>query len=755
MAGPLGGDDSLPAWVTVPAADARALIARAYAGAATTRPALGTIDLRPHQCEAVQLIAQTIDVFGGALLADDVGMGKTFTALASARHAGAVAVVAPATLRLMWQEAAKRAARPITVISYERLSAWRGDLPHVDFVIADEAHHVRNPRTRRYDAMARLTRHAQVLLLTATPLHNREQDLRHLLALFLGARAMDADDALIRACTVRRTGRTAAASLRLPVASPLRWLSLPHNERLIDVLAGIPAPIPPRDGGSADALLGILLLRLWSSSDAALRAALRRMLLRATALTAALQEGRYPRRDQLSAWVPSAAGLQLAFAELVVPDGDPGVCTDDALRRLHDHAEGLRGAIACLDRMASADAARHVHLERAVRIADGRGIVAFTQFEDTARALYRRLRLRPGVVMLSSRGGETAAGHVPRDVVVSLAHPDALRRPNPRLPLHLLLCTDLLSEGVNLGRLQHVIHLDLPWTPARAHQRLGRLLRPESPHETIDVSAFELPASAERMIGVLRTLQAKARASSRLLGSGDLLLGAPWSGDARRDDGSGAQLELDARLRDHLRRWLPHDAAPDAVNNHPLVAFVRSTGPDDWRALVLARVEALLRLVVVSEQATQESAVDILAQLSCFEGESPPDDRVLPRVARRVEAWLSAQRAATLVSTIAGPVTDAHTGALRALAHFSAALPRSERVRVAERLSRLRQQVLATRGAGAERALEACLFQSQLAQEKNPFDLLRRLDEVLGAPRGTTTDAPEPCILTVIVALPG
>lgn len=43
---------------------------------------------------------------------------------------------------------------------------------------------------------------------------------------------------------------------------------------------------------------------------------------------------------------------------------------------------------------------------------------------------------------------------------------------------HVLVCTDCLSEGVNLQQgFEAVIHYDLPWNPNRMEQRNGRIDR--------------------------------------------------------------------------------------------------------------------------------------------------------------------------------------------------------------------------------------------------------------------------------------
>src|SRR5688500_10367612 len=66
---------------------------------------LGTIELQPHQLDAARRIDAAMREFGGALLADETGLGKTYVALRVASACTAPLVVAPAGLRDMWRQA--------------------------------------------------------------------------------------------------------------------------------------------------------------------------------------------------------------------------------------------------------------------------------------------------------------------------------------------------------------------------------------------------------------------------------------------------------------------------------------------------------------------------------------------------------------------------------------------------------------------------------------------------------------------------
>ena len=128
------------------------------------------------------------------MLADPVGSGKTYVALAVASvlepHRPTVCLV-PATLLAQWRATADSLGLTIAVASHEAASRGRlPDPPGAGLVIVDEAHHFRNPVTWRYRHAAPWLVGRRVLLVTATPVVNRLSDLLH--QLLLGIR----DDAL-------------------------------------------------------------------------------------------------------------------------------------------------------------------------------------------------------------------------------------------------------------------------------------------------------------------------------------------------------------------------------------------------------------------------------------------------------------------------------------------------------------------------------------------------------------------------------
>src|ERR671913_67426 len=81
---------------------------------------------------------------GGCLLADDVGTGKTYVALAVSRTWRRPLVVVPASLRPTWRDALSRADISCDVTSHEALSRGRVPDGTFDGIIVDESHRFRS-----------------------------------------------------------------------------------------------------------------------------------------------------------------------------------------------------------------------------------------------------------------------------------------------------------------------------------------------------------------------------------------------------------------------------------------------------------------------------------------------------------------------------------------------------------------------------------------------------------------------------------
>jgi hypothetical protein len=677
----------------------RAIIARVILGEQSFEPALGSIRLKPHQTSSIARLESALNEFGGALLCDDVGMGKTFVALALARRFPRRVIVAPSALQDMWRDALARAGMKAEIITFERLN--RSEPPPIqpDLLILDESHHARNPRTLRYRRVAELARNARVLMLTATPIHNRRADFVALLSVFLGSRANNLTEAELSRCVVRRDRGDTAEIIGIPRVLPVVAIDVPDNPDVVARLMSLPPPLPVSDGGSGGALINRGLIHQWSSSEVALKDAIRRRIARATALIASLRAGRYPTAAELEAWTFADGAMQLGFPELLsAPTPDASAL----LQSVVTHANALEAFLNSYAVASTIDQARARSLSDIRKANAGAKIVAFAQYSSTVSEMYRRTAAAGQVAMLTATGARVAGGKLSRQDAIARFAPRANRaRPPSRAEtIDLLLATDLLSEGVNLQDAEVVVHLDVPWTAARMEQRVGRVARMGSRHHSVRVYQLRPPASAEGILHEERLVATKWDVARRLIGANPV---APLPSQNHTDRSPSSVPARTERLRTILARWassasnclLPDERIHVAAIRASESGFIAAGYFGDAPFLLTCRGETL--------------SVDLDAQIAaCLLGEDESmdvDSVEYDRARRAIQEWIDCREA----SVSAGSAVPPPARRKRLLNRIDAALHNvAPHVRTSRAAVAARARAVASdwHGAAIERELE-------------------------------------------------
>lgn len=209
--------------------------------------------LYKFQRDGVVGVIEKLERHGGCILADSVGLGKTFEALAVIKYHELrnqrVLVLCPKRLAQNWTQYNQNNGNVLdadrlrydvlyhTDLSRERGSTGAIDIERVnwgnyDLVVIDESHNFRNKKTpkkggeTRYDKLLKKVIRegvkTKVLMLSATPVNNRLADLRNQIA-FATA---DRDDALHDAgiSSIDRTVQIAQAAFN-------KWLDLDESKR--------------------------------------------------------------------------------------------------------------------------------------------------------------------------------------------------------------------------------------------------------------------------------------------------------------------------------------------------------------------------------------------------------------------------------------------------------------------------------------------------------------------------------------------
>ena len=411
------------------------------------------------------------------LIADDVGLGKTIQAglivaeTVTRTPDARVLIVAPAGLRDQWRDElrsrfslhpelldaggiARTAAHlspdvnpwsvhplSITSIDYVKRPDVMRSLEALlwDVIVFDEAHTL-GGRSDRAAAAAGLAARARcVVMLTATP-HSGDDEA---FARLCGLGDLGGEFPLM---TFRRTRADVGLprgrrSILLRIRPTTEETAMHHA--LAEYAALITQQTEGAASGAAAGLVAAILMRRACSSARSLARSLERRL-------ALLADKPGAERDQLT--------LPFLRAD---DDDEPGAELGVAgLRNAHEERRWLEHLRSLAD-LASCDESKTRALRRFLARA-GEPALVFTEYRDTLQHLAAALReFEP----LQLHGGLT----------------NSERRTALRLFTEgggCLLATDAASEGLNLHhRCRLVVNLELPWTPPRLEQRIGRVDR--------------------------------------------------------------------------------------------------------------------------------------------------------------------------------------------------------------------------------------------------------------------------------------
>lgn len=208
-----------------------------------------------YQRDAAVGIINKLETYNGCILADSVGLGKTFTALAVIKYYElrnkSVLVLCPKKLADNWLNYNKNLKTNIfakdrfgyDVLCHTDLSRTSGDSYGIalnrinwgnyDLVVIDESHNFRNneafkeKETRYQKLMNKVIREGvktKVLMLSATPVNNRFSDLRNQLAL-----AYEGDSESLN--KKLKTKRSIEEIFRRAQTAFNNWTRLPPEER--------------------------------------------------------------------------------------------------------------------------------------------------------------------------------------------------------------------------------------------------------------------------------------------------------------------------------------------------------------------------------------------------------------------------------------------------------------------------------------------------------------------------------------------
>ena len=152
--------------------------------------------LFPFQKNAVDQGLTMFELFGGVIIGDVVGLGKTYVGTALLKYLQLQdyrpLIISPPTLIPMWKKFCTEYEVDAKFLSRGKLSQDNFELyqdyyyKDRDLVLIDESHHFRNHTSRQYENLHQFmqARDAKAILLTATPFSNTAVDIKNQIMLF-------------------------------------------------------------------------------------------------------------------------------------------------------------------------------------------------------------------------------------------------------------------------------------------------------------------------------------------------------------------------------------------------------------------------------------------------------------------------------------------------------------------------------------------------------------------------------------------
>lgn len=469
--------------------------------------------LAPHQRFAVDWVRDRLSRHAGAILADDVGLGKSWVAAAIAREYSRsgveVELIVPASLVPMWRSVQKKFDLGATLRTHTAVRRSTRLERRPKLIVVDEAHRFRNPSTKGWRQLAKHLIGSRALFLTATPIWNAAADLLSLLQLLVaddelkpsGVASIELglDDPVGRGRILDRlvlrrqqeavppelaTGEIASRRIEYPVPESwnqleraLRSLTFPHCLRFS-------RPILP-----------LLMIHRLHSSPEALRASLDRQLRFCRSALDLLRGGFRLERREFTRFLIADEGVQeLLFPELFLETED-----EPDAAELSCEIEAIESILGRIRRTPDPKEARLVEL----LTHETAPTLIFVGAVETARKLWRALLPSGRCAAATGSWSRSPSGHH------SIGE---IAREFQDGQTDLLITTDLGGEGLNLQRADRIVHYDLPWSPMRLEQRNGRAQRLGRNGRPLEVITF---APTGEPSPVWRTLERK-RAEERL-----------------------------------------------------------------------------------------------------------------------------------------------------------------------------------------------------------------------------------------------
>ncbi|MWC29311.1 DEAD/DEAH box helicase [Paenibacillus sp. MMS18-CY102] len=438
---------------------------------------LPSLEPMAHQISTASKVLH--EMGGRAILADEVGLGKTIEAglvLKEYMMRGLVKralILVPASLVLQWvRELNQKFGIP--AVAQKKEHTWACDVvvasmdtakrdPHreklmaqeYDILIIDEAHKLKNKKTTNYQFVTQLNK-KYCLLLTATPVQNDLDELYNLITLLkpgqLGGQSEFAANFVVDKRLPKNEGQLQEALSAVMIRNRRGDGDIQFTKRIV---RNIPLALSPEEKALYDGVTAFVRERVVETV-----ADMASMLSLVT-----LQREVCSSRD--------AVFLTLVNLFKKTAEDSP----------LRAKIWALVEVIRSITSNTKAEKAMEL-----IREIDDK-VIIFTEYRATQEYLLQYFRSH-GLQAVPYRGGMNRGK---KDWMMDLFRGRA----------QVLIATEAGGEGINLQFCHHMINFDLPWNPMRVEQRIGRVHRLGQKHDVRIYNLCTLGTIEEHIVNLL------------------------------------------------------------------------------------------------------------------------------------------------------------------------------------------------------------------------------------------------------------
>lgn len=445
----------------------------------------------PHQIETAQRVIEQMN--GKAILADEVGLGKTIEAGLILKEymirglVKKVLILVPASLVSQWVSELNSKFH-IPAIAYRKNYSWEHTdvivssidtakrSPHketileldYDFVIIDEAHKLKNHKTRNYE-FAQNIKKKFCLLLTATPIQNKIEEIFNLVSLLKPGHLGTYKEFLEKYKDKKDVNDQHLKDLinKVMIRNRRQDTKIEWTKRKVETIL---IEFSKEERNLYDAIT-----KFKSTHNELLNNAFSILTLQREACSS--KEAVYLTLKNLYEKVENPSAMMQQFFQDMI----------ELIQKIEVNSKAKKA------------------LELIQKINDK--VIIFTEYRATQLYLQWYLK-QHGITSVPFRGGFKRGK---KDWMKELFQNHA----------QVFIATEAGGEGINLQFCNHMINFDLPWNPMRLEQRIGRIHRLG---QEKDVMIYNFATKGTIEEHILKLLYEKINLFERVIGELDEIL---------------------------------------------------------------------------------------------------------------------------------------------------------------------------------------------------------------------------------------